>query len=68
MILLLVLKKNFSLIGKGFYYFRIVNYMLDISSPKSSSYLCLSYIAHISATCVKLCSLYQTKVLYEKNR
>ena len=62
MILLIRLKINFSLIGKGFYS-QVVKCMLDIPSPKITS--SSRYIA-LDATCnhikdVSLCSLYQTK-------
>jgi hypothetical protein len=42
MISLHILKPNFNLIDKGFHYFRVMKYMLDISSPKSTS---LRYLA-----------------------
>ena len=69
MILLQSLKNNFSLIGKGFYnYYVIVKYMLDISSPKITSffryYLAIA-VNHIKN--VSLCTLYQTRgVFYER--
>lgn len=49
MILSHILKPSFNLIGKGFHYFRAMKYMLDISSPISTSLrylaLCLT-VAH----------------------
>lgn len=64
MISLQPLKKNFSLIGKGFYYFRVIKCVLDIPSPKTTSLDYVSYvIVSVNSTVVKLCSLYQAKVL-----
>jgi len=63
MILLQLLKKNFSLIGKGFYYFPVMNCMLDIPSPETTSADYISYDITVNSTVVKLCSLYQAKVL-----
>ncbi len=65
MILLQLLKINFSLIDKGFYYFGVIKCMLDIPSLLITSYFMTysystcSYIAHIN---VRDCSWYQTKV------
>ena len=42
MILLQILKPNYNLIGKGFCYSRVMKYMLDISSPKSTSSIYLT--------------------------
>lgn len=39
MILLQSLKKKSNLIERGFYYFRVIKYMLDISSRESTSFL-----------------------------
>jgi hypothetical protein len=64
MILLLLLKKNFSLIEMRFYYFRVVKYMLDISRLKiTNSSIPYYAIETYSSTVVKLRSMYQTKVL-----
>ena len=64
MILLQLSKKNFSLIGKGFYYFPIMKCMLDIPSPKTTSADYTSYaMITVNSTVVKLCTLYQAKVL-----
>jgi hypothetical protein len=72
MILLHILKKNFSLIGKGFY-FKVVKCMLDIPSPITTSSLCplillqfwrIDGAYHIKD--VSFCSLYQTKGFFNE--
>ncbi len=64
MISLQLLKKKFSLIGKGFYFFRVIKYMLDMFNPKTTiSFYCTYVTGSSHSTVVKLCSLYQAKFL-----
>ena len=62
MILLHLLKINFSLIGKGFYYFRVTRCTLDVPSLKTTNWNAIQF-PHISKTqqVVMRCSLYQIK-------
>jgi hypothetical protein len=66
MISLQLLRKNFNLIDKGLYYSRITQCMLDMSSPKTTSFFPLVYSSAVLVHIVTLCSLYQMS-LYEKN-
>jgi len=63
MILLHLLKINFSLIGKGFYYLRVTRCTLDVSSLKTTNWNIPTF-PHRSTTqlVVMRCSLYQIKV------
>lgn len=68
MISLPLLKINFSLIGRGFNYFRVIKCMLDISSPKITNFTYLlakfeSSLEGGDSTVVKSCSLCQAKIL-----
>jgi hypothetical protein len=62
MILLHLSKINFSLIGKGFYYFQVTRCTLDVPSLKTINWN--PQFPHINQTqqVVMRCSLYQIKV------
>ena len=66
MLSFLASKKISSLIDLGFHYFRVVEYMLDISSPAITNVFWLLHChTVVGSTVVKNCSLYQTRFSYE---
>lgn len=66
MLLFQTLEKSFSLIDLEFYYFRVKEYMLDISSPSiTNDVWLLPRLTVVGSTVVKNCSLYQIKASNE---
>lgn len=62
MILFQLLIRNFSLIDKGLYYFRVKKCMLDIPSLVTTIYSISQYSVDYSLS-VRGCSWYQIKVI-----